>query len=281
MDRLISTDHGRISLSDSGGTGMPLVLLHGSGSSARIFDRQMASPLAKATRMIALDLPGHGRSNDASDPRVAYTLTGLATTVETVLQKLDVRRFALFGWSLGGHVAIEMLARNRGVRGLLLTGTPPVRPGLIGSLRGFHASFDLLLASKQNWSQRDVERFEHLCFGESATPDIRNDLMRADGRLRAAVSHSMMRADGNDQRQTVLSADIPVFFVNGAEDPFIRQSYIAGFEDPTRGHQNHVIESAGHAPFWDRPEEFNLHLGAFLDAVRENAAANVPAAAAG
>lgn len=269
-ERNINTRHGRIRVSDTEGSGLPLLFLHGSSASRKIFERQCRPRLLGKTRILALDLPGHGESDDASDPDVAYTLPGLVDTIEEVLEKLDVRSLAVFGWSLGGNLAIEMLARARSVEGILIAGTPPVAPGLIGLLRGFHASFDLMLASKPQWSERDIERFETHCFGHSATPDIRNALARADGQLRSVFSHSLMRGDGHNQRRAVLDADVPVFIVNGADDPLIRHNYLSGFEN--LGHQRPVIliEGAGHAPFREKPEPFNAVLEQFVDTVLDN-----------
>ncbi|MCC2613263.1 alpha/beta fold hydrolase [Neorhizobium petrolearium] len=278
-ERTITTRHGRIRISDTQGAGLPLLFLHGSSSSRKVFERQYDPRLLEKTRILALDLPGHGESDDAADPDIAYTMTGLVETVEDVLGKLGIHRLAVFGWSLGGHLAIELLARNHAVEGILIAGTPPVAPGLIGMLRGFHPSFDLMLASKPNWSERDIDRFESICFGRSATPDIRNGLIRTDGRLRAVFSRSMLRGDGHNQRRAVLDADVPVFLVNGGDDPFIRQSYVAGFEDRARGHYVEVIEGAGHALFRERPEPFNAILERFVDTVLVRRTRQTPRAA--
>lgn len=278
-ERNINTRHGRIRVSDTEGSGLPLLFLHGSSTSRKVFERQCRPKLLEKVRILALDLPGHGESDDAPDPEVAYTLPGLVDTIEEVLEKLNVRSLAVFGWSLGGNLAIEMLARARFVEGILIAGTPPVAPGLIGLLRGFHASFDLMLASKPQWSERDIERFEAHCFGHSATPDLRNGLARADGQVRSVFSHSLMRGDGHNQRRAVLDADVPVYIVNGAADPFIRHSYLAGFEDAARQRFVEHIEGAGHAAFREKPEPFNAVLEHFVDTVLDNRRKLAPRAA--
>jgi pimeloyl-ACP methyl ester carboxylesterase len=269
-ERTIETRHGRIRVSDTQSSGLPLLFLHGSSTSRKVFDHQYSSPLLDSTRVVALDLPGHGESDDASDPEAAYTLTGLVDAIEDVLGKLGIRSLAVFGWSLGGHLAIEMLARRRSVEGILIAGTPPVTPGLVGMLRGFHPSFDLMLASKPQWSERDIQRFEAGCFDGSATPEIRRDLARADGALRSVFSRSLMRGDGHNQRRAVLDADVPVFLVNGADDPFIRQSYIADFANSSRQRVVEQLAGAGHALFREKPEAFNAILGRFVETVLEN-----------
>lgn len=214
----IDTSHGAVRISDTIDGAAPLVMIHGSGSSRTVFSRQLHSHLSRNWRLIALDLPGHGESSDARDPQSTYTVTGLADCIGEVAARLGLHRFPVLGWSLGGHVAIEMAGSGNGISGLMLCGTPPVPSGLLGMLRGFHPSFDILLASKENFTSRDVARFQSLCFGDTSNPSFRDAIARADGRLRSVFSRAMLRGEGVDQRRTVEQADIPIAFVNGFHD---------------------------------------------------------------
>ncbi len=279
FDCTIDTRHGSVRISDTMAGAAPLVMIHGSGSSRHVFSRQLHSHLSRNWRLIALDLPGHGESSDARDPQSTYTVTGLADCIAEVAARLGLHRFPVLGWSLGGHVAIEMAGSGNGVSGLMLCGTPPVSSGLIGMLRGFHPSFDILLASKQNFTSRDVERFQSLCFGDTSNPSFRNAIARADGRLRSVFSRAMLRGQGVDQRRTVEQADMPIAFVNGFHDPFVKLSYFSGLniQLPFEG-KAHVMEGAGHAPFWEKPESFNLLLERFLRTVAAHEITTAPAA---
>jgi pimeloyl-ACP methyl ester carboxylesterase len=258
IEKTIVTRHASIRLSETSGKALPILLLHGTGASRKVFDKQMSGPLADVHRMVAIDLPGHGQSSDAYDPTTSYTIRGLAAAVGDVLDKLEVTRALIYGWSLGGHIGIELMKSHPAVAGMMLTGTPPVSPGPLGVLRGFHANWDLLLASKRNYTARDAERFLYLCFGETAVPAFLDAILRADGRLRVNVSKSMMRGDGLDQRRAVENATIPIALVNGGDDPFIRLNYLSGLSFPCLwDHRSYVIEGAGHAPFWQTPDVFN------------------------
>src|SRR5690606_7899674 len=132
-------------------------------------------------------------------PAHDYTIPGLADCVSDVLAALRIERLAVFGWSLGGHVVIEMLHRRVGICGLMLTGTPPLPRGPLGMLRGFHANWDVLLASKEHYSQRDIERYALLCYGDDPPPELVEAIRRADGRFRPVLARSMMRGEGADQ----------------------------------------------------------------------------------
>lgn len=260
----IVTPAADIRLTQTEGGGLPVLMLHGSGASRRVFAAQLAGPVAARHRLIAPDLPGHGDSSDARDPASGYTLTGLARSVADVAKALELDRFAVFGWSLGGHIAIELLHHVPGICGLMLMGAPPVARGPLGMLRAFHANWDMLLASKEQYTPRDVERYARLCYGDSPPPDLVDDIRRTDGRLRPVFSRSMMRGDGADQKRTIERAAIPVAIVNGEHDPFIRHAYFAGLAIPTLWHDNvRIIENAGHAAFRDDAALFDSLLARF------------------
>ena len=265
----ISTQTASIRVSESDGTGLPLVLIHGSGASRQVFERQFASSLAERHQLLALDLPGHGESTDAANGS-DYAIPALADSVAEVLALRGISHAAIFGWSLGGHIGIELLSRVPAVAGLMITGTPPVSPGPLGMLRGFQTNWDLLLASKEQFSERDIQRFYELCYGGRGDERFLAAIRRADGRVRPAVSRGLMRGDGADQRWTVEHAVVPVAVVNGATEPFARLSYVASLDYPTLwGGQCHIVPDAGHAPFWDQPEAFNALLGQFAADVED------------
>jgi pimeloyl-ACP methyl ester carboxylesterase len=260
----IATRSAALRFTESDGPGLPILMVHGTGSSRAAFGKQMESPLALKHRLIAIDLPGHGESDDAADPE-SYSLRSLVETVTEVTGKLKLDRFAMLGWSLGGHIGMEMLG-NSALAGLMVCGAPPVARGPLAMLRVFKPSWDMPLASKEHFTDRDIARFFSLCFARGATPELLEAIRRADGRLRPAIVRSMMQNDRADERRAVETAEVPVALVNGRDDPFMRLSYLDTLAGPSLWHGVPlVIEDAGHAPFWDQPEAFNELLGAFAE----------------
>jgi pimeloyl-ACP methyl ester carboxylesterase len=267
FEHTIRTADADLRVSESSGPGLPVLMIHGSGGSRHVFDRQLSSPLGAKYRLIAFDLPGHGDSSDAGNPSSTYTLTGLAACAATVLDRLDVSGAAVLGWSLGGHVAIELMSFHAAVAGVMLCGAPPVSRGVLGMLRGFHANWDILLASKKSFSRRDAERFDRLCFGEAPDPRFLDGILRADGRLRSTFTRSLMLGSGADQRRVVEEAEVPVAIVNGENDPFVRLGYFESISYRSLWERCHVISGVGHAPFWEAADPFNQILGRFVDFV--------------
>jgi pimeloyl-ACP methyl ester carboxylesterase len=198
IDRMITTSDATLRVRDTGGDGLPIVLLHGSGSSIDVFHRQFLDPILSHHRLVAIELPGHGLSSDAATPDKTYTLKGLAGVVTEALTSIGVSRAVFFGWSLGGHVTLQIAATTSIPVALLLSGTPPVSLGPLGLLRGFQPSFDILLTSKRHFSERDVTRFAQLCFGDAFDPKFLTMIARTDGRLRVNFLRSLMHGHGAD-----------------------------------------------------------------------------------
>jgi pimeloyl-ACP methyl ester carboxylesterase len=260
--------YGFLRFRDSGGEGTPLVLLHGSSYSMGVFSHLFTGELGLSFRLIAVDLPGHGLSEDASNPANAYTVRGFSDCVEDLVAHLKLESFAMFGWSLGGHVAIEVAARGLPVTGLVLSGTPPVSAGFLAALSGFKVSSGLALASKRNFDLRDAGKFESLCIAQGSRLYV-SDLMRADGRVRQLFGKSLVHGECHDQKRFVETTSVPVCLLNGALDPFVRQTYMAKIKGRRPGFTPIVIHDAGHAVFHEKPAIFSRIL---LDALNPQAA---------
>lgn len=105
------------------GTGpRTIVLLHGWALNLRVFDA-LAESLAPDFRVLAIDLPGHGRSAEpAGLRRDGWTLERLAAAIAPRLPADSL----LLGWSLGGQVALQLaLDAPARVAALALVSTTP------------------------------------------------------------------------------------------------------------------------------------------------------------
>src|SRR5687767_8665341 len=114
------------------GQGEPLLLLHGIGGELCIWEPVLEA-LARRADVIAVDLPGFGRS-PALPEGVVPTPGALAAAIARLLDELAIDSAHLVGNSLGGWVALELAAisRARSVTALCpagLWGAPVLRAG--------------------------------------------------------------------------------------------------------------------------------------------------------
>jgi pimeloyl-ACP methyl ester carboxylesterase len=91
----------------SGGT--PLLLLHGGLFNIDLQFGELLPSLAASRQVIAADFQGHGRTNDIDRP---LTCANLASDVVGLLQHLRVTQADVFGFSVGGGVALYLAIRH-------------------------------------------------------------------------------------------------------------------------------------------------------------------------
>lgn len=80
-------------------------MLHGFTGSAATWDAIRAQ-LDSSFEIIAIDLPGHGKSSAPAAP-ARYSLDRFADDLSRVLDALDVEKACLFGYSMGGRAALR------------------------------------------------------------------------------------------------------------------------------------------------------------------------------
>ncbi|MFC5039485.1 alpha/beta fold hydrolase [Tianweitania sediminis] len=225
----------------------------------------MESGLASKHRVITLDLPGHGGSQDAVDPQRTYTLPGYADAVCEVLEALSIKRAALAGWSLGGHVALEVASRWAGVAAIALTGTPPARPGMEGLMEAFqpHPAFGLL--SQAHLDDEQIAFVARAMASEPYVADFQAAIRRTDGQARQILFASLAAGLATDELDFVENSDVPIAIIDGEAEPFSSASFLENvhFKSLWGGHPARIAQ-AGHAPFLESSRAYNAHLAAFL-----------------
>ena len=104
------------------GSGSPVVLIHGWPLSGASWEKQTNALLAAGHRVITYDRRGFGRS---SKPGVGYNYDTFAADLDKVLKKLDLKKVALVGFSMGSGEVTRYLGKYgaKRVRKAVLIGT--------------------------------------------------------------------------------------------------------------------------------------------------------------
>lgn len=90
------------------GIGENILLLHGWGASIKLF-KQMIAELSKSYCVIALDMPGFGKTDEPSTP---WCVDDYVNFVLAFLKELNITKTILLGHSFGGRVIIKMVTRS-------------------------------------------------------------------------------------------------------------------------------------------------------------------------
>ena len=91
------------------GRGKPLLLVHGLGATCGSWDT-ISPALSRDREIIALDLPGHGKTPEEAD---SGTFEGLARSLDDWLEAENLTGIDMVGSSLGGRLVLEMARRGQ------------------------------------------------------------------------------------------------------------------------------------------------------------------------
>ena len=262
----IETPNGAVAVHDSAGQGPAFALIHGNSSSSRAFSRQLDGPLGKRFRLIAVDLPGHGQSDDAKDPS-AYSLPGHARAVRAAVDALGLGEACFAGWSLGGHVALEMAPDLPRARGFVIFGTPPITSGE-AMQEAFLPNPAMKYTFQESLDKIEASAYVAAFFRPGFTdipPFFLEDALRTDGRARGGLGASAERGHYRDEGAVVRDLKVPLAVLHGQEEQLVNGRYFGSVAMPTlwRGAVQ-MIPSAGHAPQWETPKAFGALIEAFV-----------------
>ncbi len=248
--------------------GAPVVLVHPVGLDLGYWDRQI-EVLCDANDVVALDLPGHGRTPGGPSD---WTLSKAAGCLEQVIRELDAGPVQLVGLSVGGMIAQSLaLARPERVRSLILIDTAA---GFAEPARA--AMRDRASAARQG-GMRAVLRstIERWFTAETATrrPDLIERVSRtllADDPLVHAAMWDMIAA--LDLVPELHRIGCPTMILVGEHDPSSPPAAARVLQAGIRRAEMHVIAAASHMAPLEKPEAVNAHLIRYL---RENSGSAV------
>ena len=231
-----------------------LVLIHGWTCNLENW-RDQIPDFAKRSRVIALDLPGHGQSDK---PQIAYTMDLFANAIDAVMRDAKVEHAVLIGHSMGTPVARQFYRKYPQKTlaivivdgGLRLFGTKEMRDGFLTMFR----SPGYKEAGKQMFTQMagklPAAEVERLNASFANTPQY--------------VVVSAMESMGDEALYTTDKINVPVFAIL-AKSPF----WPADTEQFLRGLapdlEFQMWEGVGHFLMMEKPKQFNDAVIAFLN----------------
>lgn len=264
----VQTLEGDVSVWDSLGRGKPVLFIHGNSACKEVFCHQFEDALAQKYRFIAVDLLGHGISDRAKDPISTYTVEGHALVIIEVMKKLNLDKPVVVGWSLGGHIGLNLIQKSQKLAGIFITGTPPIEISQKGFEKGFQFNPELAhLFDKVEFSEQEASKFMQAGGIDVVKyPFIVDAAFKTDGYVRKFLMEANMRGNGGDQKAIVESDNMPLTcVVQGKNEANINNNYILNeVKFKNLFNQVYIIDNARHAVFLDQPEEFNEILSLFL-----------------
>jgi 3-oxoadipate enol-lactonase len=236
-----------------------LLLIHGSGMSARSWTEQLQS-LGPAVRVVAIDLPGHGESTPTSEA----TVESYADAACRLLDALGTGSVFVAGHSLGGGVALALAARRPDrVKGLVLISSCAKLPQNNGALEAFlgflpaqvRRLFVFSTAKKVLFPVGASRRAVRLTLKDlrSCPPEtLRKDIAAAKAMDLEAAAHSLR---------------VPAVILCGTRDKLTPVALSQRLSELIPGSRLQLVEAAGHMLPLEAPERVSAEIGAFVDSV--------------
>ncbi len=193
-----------------------LVLAHGLLMNRRMYARLAPALAERGTRVICVDLLGHGRSDRPEDLRL-YSMPLFARQVAALLDHLEQPEAVVGGTSLGANVALELAVREpERVRGLFIE-----MPVLDNALPGVAAAFaPLLLGLRLGRPAFEItSRLTSLIPRSHYLIDIGLDWVRQRPGPSGAVLEGLLLGETAPHREQRLGIQQPTLIVGHPRDP--------------------------------------------------------------
>lgn len=228
-----------------------VVLIHGAGSNHLVWPPLMRR--MPGWHILALDLPGHGRS----DPPGRRSIADYAASVLDFLAEMQAYRAALVGHSLGGAVALQLAHTHPQLvsgLGLVSTGARlPIPPALQQAQQAPHALPDALQA------------FQKLAFSPHTPHEVCARLMQPLQRVHPSVLLGDWHAAADfDLRAQLPLMDIPAWIAVGADDRLTPRASAAFLSARLPRAVLQVVPHAGHFLPLEQPAALSTGFSAFL-----------------
>lgn len=255
----------------SGDKGPAVVFVHGNSQSGLVFRRQLDSPLTDNFRLIALDLPGHGDSAVALDPKETYSAPGYARLLADFAEELDLQGAVYVGLSLGGHVVLEACETLPSPSGLLISGAPPL--GIPPEFeRAFLATMEeCSVLFKDELTDEEITRTVALQTSKEdkkTSKAFEEYIRKTDSSARAYLGASLGGCEYTDEIDIVKGLTVPLAILHGEKDAIINGSYYDSIEMPTLWRKKvQIIADVGHTPQLEDAAEYNRLLTEFIEDV--------------
>jgi pimeloyl-ACP methyl ester carboxylesterase len=237
-----------------GGSGEPLLFLHGAGGVAAWMP--FLDQLSDSFDVIVPDHPTYGRSDE---PDWVEDVADVAYFYMDFLENNGLENVHVVGQSMGGWIALEMAIRNTSrIKTLTLVGSAGIR------IKGQPAA-DIFILNDEELTRTllvDEGRIQALLAME-LSEDQQDTLIK--NKVATARLGWQPRLFNPRLRKWMHRIDVPTHIIWGTEDKVIPPSYAAEFQSLISGSKVTMIDKCGHLPNIERTEAFVEAVGGFLN----------------
>lgn len=226
--------------------------IHGAGGYGHHWANQLRQAKKWGYRVIAVDLPGHGRS----EGEAFLKIEDYSYFLESFLTHLEIHHYSLVGHSMGGAIAIDSVLRRQCIPDSLF---------LLGSSPKFKVDKKLLSEFK-NGCKPDF--FIKAVYNENVTKKLNKIAAMEFTKTPALIYYNDLLACSHfDSSQRIQTLQVPSFWLFGSSDRLIPVENVIKLVSQIPNTQYKTIKKAGHMPHLEQPEITNTEIYSFLSSL--------------
>ena len=231
-----------------------LVMVHGAGGSTNTWFMQKRG-LSKALHTIAIDLNGHGQTQDKKPSSIQSYIDDVDAIVS------DLRKPFLMGHSMGGAITqLYALQHPEQVSGIILVGTG-------AKLRVASIVFDLLDNDFEAYLQALGDFMFHTNVSENMIEAAVLEVQKCPVHV---IRRDWEYCDSFDIMERVSDIGVPTLIIVGADDLMTPPKYARYLHDKIEGAELKIIEKAGHSVMLEQPKVFNRAVIEWIEKIASN-----------
>ncbi|QNN81793.1 alpha/beta hydrolase [Brachybacterium sp. Z12] len=273
--RLFGLKDVQVHVDDHGGSGRPVVLIHGWPLSGESWIEQIGALREAGYRVLTYDRRGFGRSDK---PKSGYDYDTLADDLAGVLDQLDLTDVTLVGFSMGGGEVARYIARHGEARLRSVVFAAAITPMMMnapGNPDGPLEKSKAAAMTAQLTADQDAfyDQFIRQFFSPNAEGDLlvtetqRHDAIRQCQQADKLAALEAMQSFGiTDFRDDLSRIDVPTLVLHGSADGIVP---FEGSGDRTHREVSHseltIVDGAPHGLNVSHAQDFNRALIEFLD----------------
>jgi pimeloyl-ACP methyl ester carboxylesterase len=232
----------------------PVILIHGAGGHHLYWPPQVRR--LHGQRILAVDLPGHGKSEGLGH----HSIDDYAAEVAEFVKALRLNRVIVVGHSMGGAVALKLALKfPKRVIGL----------GVVGSAARLRVNPALLRTAADPSKAAEAFRMVNDLSFAPVTPVRLKEL--AGQRMadtRASILYGdLLACDEFDSTAQAGKIVVPTLIICGAADKMISLGAAEALQQQINGARLEVIRDAGHMVMLEKPDRVAELLEEFIDSI--------------
>jgi non-heme chloroperoxidase len=261
------------------GSGKPVVLIHGYPLSGASWEKQVPGLLEAGHRVITYDRRGFGKS---SQPTTGYNYDTFAEDLYKVVTHLELRDFALVGFSMGGGEVARYLGKygSKGVsKAVFLSSVPPFLlktkdnpEGVDGSV--FEGIQKAIIADRYTFFTEFFKNFYNtdVFMGKRVSEHVVHASWNLAAGASATASLACVPTWHEDFRDDLSRVDVPTLVIHGDADRIVPFT-AAGMRTAKliKGARLITVKEGPHCITWTHAEQVNSALLEFLGKGKETA----------